>query len=140
MSRFAPALEATFQSDLPAPKMIEAYLDFFRDTISRNISEAFMEDVEIHMPELWEKITSFRRAIISRFEQILERGVAEGTIHPDVDPRTYTRMILAIVDTVAVGSFMRRNDVTLAEIMRVAKRMFVVGLRPDLPSEGSHAE
>jgi AcrR family transcriptional regulator len=136
LRRFAPHLEAIFRSDLPAPAMIAAYMDFFRDTISRHISEVFMEDVEVHMPELWEKIALFRRAIIGRFEEILERGIAEGSIHPDVNPRTYTRMVLAIVDTVAVGSFLRRNDLTLAEVSRVAKRMFLVGLRPDPFSEG----
>ena len=136
---FAPSFEAIFQSKLPAPRTIEAYMDFFHDTISRNISEVFMEDVEVHLPELWEKIASFRRAIIGRFEEVLERGIREGTVHPDVNPNAYMRMVLAIVDTVAVGSFLRRNDLTLAEVMRVAKRMFLVGLRPDVPSEESHA-
>jgi AcrR family transcriptional regulator len=138
MQRFAPALETIFQADLPAPRKIEAYVDYVHDTITKNISEIFMEDVEIHMPELWEKITSFRRAIISRFEQILERGVEEGSVHADVNPRSYTRIILGMIDTVAVGSFLRANDLTLAEVVRTAKRMFLFGLQPDVPSEENH--
>lgn len=136
IATFAPHVQRIFSSGKPVPEVLEDYFQFLQVHVLSRVTKVFLEDLQNQMPETWNSLAAFRRGIILQFESLMERGIKEGTVDPDIDPKVYTKILVATVDTVAVGNFLRQNDLTMPEIIKTLKQIFVNGIIQK-PSKGA---
>ena len=63
-----------------------------------SISEVFLEDMARHIPDVWEKIDSFRRnRVFSVLHQLLVQGQSEGAVRKDLDLDTVLFLLFGTI-------------------------------------------
>jgi AcrR family transcriptional regulator len=69
-------------------KMLNYHEEFFG-----KINPIVIHDLKKYHPEAWNELQSFKSEVVSKaMEDILQRGIEEGDIRPDVDPLIMARL------------------------------------------------
>lgn len=97
------------------------------------LSPAYLHDLKRHAPEIWKEIQEFRRARVRRYIlDLLEQGVAQGTVRDDLDREAlagmYLTMTTALLSPEASGL---ASGAEIASAFELFARVFLEGLLTD---------
>mgnify|MGYP001770748047 FL=1 len=62
----------------------------FLSSVPGGFGVPFLHDVERHLPHVWKRVESFReRRVMNTFAQLIEQGIQEGYIRPELSTRLF---------------------------------------------------
>ena len=100
--------------------------------MSRNsrpiVSTQMMVDVQVLMPELWDRIDQFRSGAVGIITELLRRGQNEGSIRPDIDPTVAGKLIQGILTNVAHPKFMAEQGLSFDQFIATFKELLLQGV------------
>jgi TetR/AcrR family transcriptional repressor of nem operon len=86
-------------------------------------------------PVLRERVRKALRSWQASLRKILEEGIAQGTIHPDLDPEDIANHIIASLEGGMVISRLERNDTALGSARRHLESYLETHVRKSPPSK-----
>lgn len=76
------------------------------------LGKPFLRDLARFAPEIWKEIEEFRhRRVFSRLEGMVRRGIEEGVIRRETDPRLLVMIITTVADTLLVPGKLAELDI-----------------------------
>jgi len=79
------------------------------------ISERFLMETKETHPDLWVRMTAFQDKVLFIAESFYNKGIAEGFIHEDLNPRVLALSDKMFIRSVSNRRFLQEYNVTLQE-------------------------
>lgn len=137
LSRYLPLILENLASDRPVDKILKAHFDLLVNHLFANVSARMMADVQILMPESWERIEQFRSQAIGIITDLLRRGQRDGSIRRDIDPAVTGKLIQGIVTNLANPRFLVAQDISIGQFVTTFQSLLLGGvLAPRGKGEG----
>ena len=122
-----PALLENLTSSEPADVILRRHFDLLIHNILSNVPTQMMVDVQVLMPELWERFEQFRSGAVSIITELLRRGQKEGSIRPDIDPTVAGKLIQGILTNVAHPQFVAEQGLSFDQLITTFKALLLQG-------------
>ena len=123
-----PAILENLTSDRPVDEILTRHFDLLIQNVLANVPMQMMVDVQVLMPELWDRIDQFRSGAVSIITELLRRGQKEGTIRPDIDPTVAGKLIQGILTNVAHPRFMAEQGLSFDQFITTFKDLLLQGV------------
>lgn len=121
-------LKPVFEGAMPFPDKFQRLLK----GIARNVgsmSGHFLADLGRHAPEVWEEIDRFRRErILGRLKGVIDQGIAEGYVHPSVNPELFVTVVYTVAQHVFTPEGLMRLGVGPRDVISFVLRLFSLGI------------
>ena len=138
VGRVMPALIENLTSNRPVDEIFRKHFDLLVQNLFSNVSTQVMVDVQVLMPELWDRIDQFRSAIVGIITELLRRGQKEGSIRGDIDPTVTGKLIQGILTNVAHPRFMVEQGLSFDQFVTTFKNLLLEGvLVPKTEGQGN---
>lgn len=96
--------------------------------LTLKISSKWLQDVSIHMPELWERIEKFRtKFLMDNISKLLTEGKKEGLLM-DRPNEIVLQVIISTVQGVVTPTFLYKNNYSANEAGAVVFEIIIQGL------------
>jgi AcrR family transcriptional regulator len=103
----------------------------------RHLAIPLSGEVYRHLPHVWQRVEEFRENMIRRvFTRLLEQGVAEGFIHPDVNHAIFMMAYLSAIRAIIRPYVMLEQEITIPDAIEQIFRIFFAGI---MTAEGRRA-
>ena len=107
-------------------------LDALMTTIGVEISKfstPFQRDLQRQTPELWQRVSEFRRkAIFENLSRLLIQGVQEGYVRSSVNTRVCLLAYLGVIDQIVRPDTLAQEPFSSAEALRSILSIFFHGI------------
>ena len=111
---------------------IKALSEFFAE-LSLKMNKKMLYDLQIHMPELWKTVESFREKLIRNiWENIINQGKKEGYIVNKPNDIIIT-FILSSIQSIINPTFLINHNYSMNEAFKITFELIIQGL---LTAEG----
>jgi AcrR family transcriptional regulator len=101
------------------------------------VQPAAIADIKRHAPEVWQVAMRHRREVIhDEFSRLLAAGVAAGQVRADLSVPLVVRMLLAIIEQVAVPETLIDLQLTPPEIFREITTLIFEGVLTEAARAG----
>jgi AcrR family transcriptional regulator len=123
-----PKILENLTSDEPVDVILTRHFDLLINNMLANVPTQMMVDVQVLMPELWDRIDQFRSGAVSIITDLLRRGQKEGTIRPDIDPTVAGKLIQGILTNVAHPRFVAEQGLSFDQLITTFKGLLLQGV------------
>ncbi len=94
-----------------------------------SISMVFLEDMSRRIPEVWQKIDTFRRErIFTCLKQLLKSGQAEGAVRKDLDLDALLYILFGMINSGVTPEHLLKSGHSLSTILTTLLEVFYKGL------------
>ena len=128
IEKHAPAILDNLTSTGPVDEILKKHFDLLIHNVLSNVSTQMMVDIQVLMPELWDRIDQFRSGAVSIITELLSRGQEEGSIRPDLDPTVAGKLIQGILTNVAHPRFMAEQGLSFDQFITTFKDLLLQGV------------
>jgi len=111
-----PKIAAIHAGNLTPDERFDRFVDFFFNTLAKNMSVAFLADLQALIPSLWEAIDAFRMVQVGNIMQIFKEGQEAGIYRRDIDPEKFSRILYLIVSRVVDPKTLYEHGLQLQDI------------------------
>jgi len=119
-----PILWKNLISDNPIDQIIYTNFRLQMEMLNTKLSTRFLADIQIHLPELWERYYgAFREKETEALKHLLARGLTEGVLRTDIDPTLVRKFIHVLTDFIATPNFLVTYNLTPIEFKRALNFM-----------------
>ena len=125
-----PVVMEAMAAEGPASERLFKVFEAF-SRLPRFVSTDFIRDLEADYPHIWKEIDERRQAIFGLFGQLVEQGIEEGVIRPEVHPRVVARLLRAVMDRVFVPEVLGLGEFTTDDAVRTMLTVFRRGIVRD---------
>jgi TetR/AcrR family transcriptional regulator, cholesterol catabolism regulator len=99
---------------------------------STRISKVLQNDVERYAPDLWKRIEEFRKhRITDVFSHLVEQGILEGYVRPDVNKRIFLLVVLGSIRNVVNPTVLAQESFSAREAVENVLKLFFTGILTD---------
>jgi AcrR family transcriptional regulator len=126
--RHQPAILENLTSDGPVDEILKKHFDLLINNVLSNVSTQVMVDIQVLMPELWDRIDRFRSRAVGIIAELLRRGQKEGSIRPDIDATVAGKLIQGILTNVAHPRFMAEQGLSFDQFITTFKDLLLEGV------------
>jgi len=123
-----PAILENLTSSGPVDTILRKHFDLLIHNVLANVSTQMMVDIQVLMPELWDRIEQFRSGAVGIITELLRRGQKEGSIRPDVDPTVAGKLIQGILTNVAHPRFVAEQGLSFDQLITTFKGLLLQGV------------
>jgi AcrR family transcriptional regulator len=123
-----PAIVENLTSSGPVDGILKKHFDLLIHNVLSNVSTQMMVDIQVLMPELWDRIDQFRAGAVGIITELLRRGQQEGSIRPDLDPTVAGKLIQGILTNVAHPRFMADQGLSFDQFITTFKDLLLEGV------------
>lgn len=89
----------------------------------------FLQELQYHRPELWEKMQEFKKeSIFKFFKKMVRQGIDSGYFREDIDDTVFTTMYYQTVLNIMTPQFLSTVSYTSEEIYRMIIKVYFHGL------------
>lgn len=115
-----PVIWDNLNSDKPVDEIFYTNFKLQIDILSTKLSTRLLADIQVHLPELWERYyAAFREKETAALKALLTRGLDEGVIRGDLDPNLMRKFIHALTEFIATPNFMVTYDLNPNELKQM---------------------
>ncbi len=132
----APRLVENLTSDRPVDEILKRHFSLLVDDLFANVSIRFMRDVQLEMPEVWERIEQFRKGVGGIMVELFRRGQREGTIRPDIDPEVAGKLLQGILTHLANPEFVMQQGLGFEQFISAFRNLLLHGVLSSKKKEG----
>jgi hypothetical protein len=87
-----------------------------------------MVDIQVLMPELWDRIDQFRSRAVGIIGELLRRGQQEGSIRTDIDATVAGKLIQGILTNVGHPRFVAEQGLSFDQFITTFKDLLMEGV------------
>ena len=128
VERYVPAIIENLTSARPVDEILKKHFDLLIHGLLSNVSTQVMVDIQVLMPELWDRIDQFRSGAVGIITELLRRGQEEGSIRPELDPTVAGKLIQGILTNVAHPRFMADQGLSFDQFITTFKNLLLQGV------------
>jgi TetR/AcrR family transcriptional repressor of the ameABC operon len=128
IEQHVPAIIENLTSTGPVDRILRKHFDLLIHNVLSNVSTQLMVDIQVLMPELWDRIEQFRSGAVGIITELLRRGQQEGSIRPEVDPTVAGKLIQVILTHVAHPRFMAEQGLSFDQFITTFKGLLLHGV------------
>jgi len=125
---YVPTILENLTSTGPVDEILRTHFDLLIHNVLANVSTQMMVDIQVLMPELWDRIDQFRSGAVGIITELLRRGQNEGSIRPDIDPTVAGKLIQGILTNVAHPKFMAEQKLSFDQFITTFKELLLQGV------------
>lgn len=125
---YVPAILENLTSTGPVDGILKKHFDLLIHNVLSNVSTQMMVDIQVLMPELWDRIDQFRAGAVGIITELLYRGQQEGSIRPDLDPTVAGKLIQGILTNVAHPRFIADQGLSFDQFITTFKDLLLEGV------------
>ena len=97
--------------------------------VNSKMSLVFGQDIQRHVPSLWKDMEAFRRTrILETFNKLVEQGVREKMIRPEINTRIFLQAYLAAIERVINPTALAGESFSAREAILGIVNMFFRGV------------
>lgn len=127
MGEIAANIERIVSSDASFVSKLSALLSFMA-TVPARVGVPMMHDVQRHLPRLWKRIEQFRvERVPQMFSLLLDQGVQEGYIRPEMNKRVFLLAYMAAVQQIMQPTVLANESFSAREAIRGIMELLFVG-------------
>jgi len=138
LGRHAPQIIENLTSPGPVDAILKTHFDLLVNRVLSGVSTQLLADVQIFLPDVWERVERVRAGVVRILAELLLRGQRDGTIRPEIDPVAAGRLIQAVVNSMANPSFLMEQGLTVNQFARTFQNLLLYGVLQPIPGESSH--
>lgn len=125
---YLPQIIENLTSAGPVDEILKKHFDLLIYNVLSNVSTQVMVDIQVLMPELWDRIDQFRSGAVGIITELFRRGQQEGSIRPDIDPTVAGKMIQGILTNVVHPRFLAEQGLSLDQLITTFKDVLLQGV------------
>jgi AcrR family transcriptional regulator len=125
---YVPSIIENLTSAEPVDRILKRHFDLLIHDVFSRVSTQVMADVQVLMPELWERFDQFRGGAVGIITDLLRRGQREGSIRQDIDPTVAGKLIQGILTNVAHPRFMVEQGLSFDQFISTFKDLLLQGV------------
>jgi AcrR family transcriptional regulator len=130
--RFLGEARRTIESVVGGPgsfvKKLQAMISVLA-TVARIVDSPMVLDLERHLPRVWRKVEDFRRKrILENFTLLIQQGIREGHIRPEVNTRLLVLSFVAAIQNVIRPTLLADESFSAREAIGGIVQMFFQGV------------
>jgi AcrR family transcriptional regulator len=100
----------------------------FIGNLPARIGFNFIRDVQRHLPHLWKEVEEFRaKRVIDGFGRLIDQGIQEGYIRPDLNKRIFLLAYLAAIQNVIQPTVLANESFSAREALQGVVELFFRG-------------
>ncbi len=126
--KYLPEIIENLTSTGPVDEILRRHFDLLIHNVVSNVSTQVMVDIQVLMPELWDRIDQFRSGAVGIITELLRRGQREGSIRPDIDPTVAGKMIQGILTNVGHPRFLAEQGLSFDQFITTFKDLLLQGV------------
>ena len=128
LEKYGPAILENLTSPGPVDEILRQHFDLLIQNVFSNVSTQMMVDVQVLIPELWDRIDQLRSGAVRIITELLRRGQQEGTIRRDIDPTVSGKVIQGILTNVAHPRFLVEQGLSFDQLITTFKDLLLLGV------------
>lgn len=128
MAEVGPLIIDNLNSNRPVPEILERHFDLLVNKVFARVSVQMLADLQVMMPEAWERIETMRTRVIKALAEMIRKGQKRGTIHSDLDPEVLGMIVQAVVSSIANPAFLMAQGLSFEQIVMTMKRILLHGV------------
>lgn len=122
------AMDEIFSREADAVTKLHDMVKFLAGMLS-GISKIAMTDIQRQYPQLWTRMQQFRRERLARnLTMILEQGIIEGQVRPDVSKRIFILSYISSVEGVIQPEVLAEESFSSREAIEEIVNIFFGGI------------
>ena len=125
---FGPAIIENLTSSAPADDIVQEHFNLVIKNMLSGVTTQFMVDVQVLMPEVWDRIDQFRSGAVGIITELLRRGQQEGSIRPEIDTAVAGKVVQGILANVAPPRFLAEQGLSLDQFLATFKDVLLHGV------------
>ncbi len=125
---FGPAIIENLTSSARVDDIMREHFNLVIRNMLSGVTTQFMVDVQVLMPEVWERIDQFRSGAVGIITELLRRGQQEGSIRPEIDTAVAGKLIQGILTNVAHPRFLAEQGLSLDQFITTFKDLLLQGV------------
>jgi AcrR family transcriptional regulator len=138
MGRHAPEIIENLTSSKSVDTILQTHFDLLVQKVLANVSTQVLADVQVFLPEVWERIELFRTEVVKILTTLLLRGQEQGLVRQDIDPSVVGKFIQGVVSHMATPAFVLERDLTMEQFIRTFQTLLMHGVLAADPGESPH--
>ncbi len=121
-------------SDKPVDYILKVHFNLLLDNMVPHVSTPMMVDIQLLLPDLWDRVESFRQGLVQTIQTLLLRGQKEATVNPDIDPEVVGKILQGLMLHLANPQFLLLNGLSLEQLVLNWQNIMLYGvLAPQRP-------
>jgi AcrR family transcriptional regulator len=125
---YVPSIIENLTSTEPVDSILKKHFDLLIHDVFSRVSTQVMADVQVLMPELWDRFDQLRGGAVGIITDLLRRGQREGSIRQDIDPTMAGKLIQGILTNVAHPRFMLEQGLSFDQFISTFKDLLLQGV------------
>lgn len=122
----------------PFPAKIDALVRVV-GMVFKTISKHMLRDLQVHVPEAWEHIQTFRRErILTIWATLIEEGKRTGYIRPGINQRVFMLSLYAAVENVVNPTVLSNEQFSCDDALESIIAIFLTGILTDQAAQTFH--
>jgi AcrR family transcriptional regulator len=131
-------VEAILAMHAPFPAKLDALVRTVGG-IFRSISKHLIRDLQVHIPDTWARIQTFRREkIFVLWTRIIEEGKNTGYVRPEVNTRVFMLALLSTVEAIITPATLMNESFSSDEALETILTIFMKGILTDVAASEFH--
>jgi AcrR family transcriptional regulator len=123
-----PVMIENLTSSGPVDEILRKHFDLLMENMLSGVTTQFMVDVQVLMPEVWDRIDQFRSGFVGIITDLLCRGQREGSIRRDIDPPLAGKLMQVILTHVAHPRLLMEQGLSLDQFVATFKDLLLQGV------------
>jgi AcrR family transcriptional regulator len=124
----SPAIIDNLTSPAPVDEILREHFDLVIKNALSGVTTLFMVDVQVLMPEVWDRIDQLRSGAVGIITELLRRGQQEGSIRPDIDTTVAGKLVQGILTNVAHPRFLAEQGLSFDQFLTTFKDLLLQGV------------
>jgi AcrR family transcriptional regulator len=125
--------------DAPFPEKLDALVRLVGD-VFKTISKSLLRDLQVHMPETWAHIQSFRRErIMSTWTALFDEGKRTGYVRQEINQRVFLLAIYSTIEGIINPTVLANESFSADEALQSIVTMFLAGILTPEAAETLHS-
>ena len=125
---FGPAMIENLISSGPVDEILRKHFDLLIHHAFSGVTTQFMVDVQVLMPEVWDRIAQFRSGAVGIITDLLCRGQKEGSIRREIDPTAAGRLMQVVLTNVAHPRLLMEQGLSFDQFITTFKDLLMHGV------------
>jgi AcrR family transcriptional regulator len=126
-AEYGPRIIENLTSSGPVDRILRQHFDVLIQEVFSNVSTQLMADVQVLMPDLWDRIDQYRSGAVGIITDLLRRGQQDGSIRRNIDPTVAGKLIQGILTNVAHPRFLVEQGLGFDQFISTFKDLLLHG-------------
>jgi AcrR family transcriptional regulator len=128
LTSYVPEMIENLTSSGTVDRILKNHFDLLIQNVLSDVPTQVMVDVQVLMPEVWDRIDQIRGGAVGIMTDLLRRGQREGSVRRNIDPTVAGKLIQGILTHLANPRFLLDQGLSFEEFISTFKNLLLHGV------------